>query len=55
MFKRLKIHPTSATLQSYLGMLKHGNVVKLEQNLLNTYYVLAENQFWYLQKAGVWL
>ena len=35
MYKRIEIHPTSETLQSYLGMLSHGNAYKLQQRVLN--------------------
>jgi RNA-directed DNA polymerase len=35
MFKRLKEHPEDAILQSYLGLIKHGNSHKLKLELLN--------------------
>lgn len=33
MMRRIKIHPTPETLNSYLGLLKHGNTQKLQRNL----------------------
>lgn len=35
--KRIRKHPTNETLQSYLGLLAHGNTFKLRQALLNAY------------------
>ncbi len=37
MFARIKVHPTKETLQSYLGMLGHGNAKKLTDDLLTEY------------------
>jgi len=34
MFRRVKEHPTEETVQSYLGLLKHGNGWKLQKGLL---------------------
>ncbi len=42
MFNRLKGHPTNETMQSYLGMLKHGNTHKIKEEVLNTFYILGE-------------
>jgi retron-type reverse transcriptase len=39
MLKRIKTNPTNETLQSYLGMLKHGNSEKVKGELLNSYWV----------------
>ena len=35
MFKRMQDSPTRETLQSYLGLLKHGHSYKLQQEILN--------------------
>jgi retron-type reverse transcriptase len=35
MHKRLKEHGTQPTIQSYLGMLKHGNTFKLQKNIVS--------------------
>ncbi len=37
MFRQLRTHPTNPTLQSYLGLLKHGDNFNLTQQVLNTY------------------
>ena len=37
MFRRLHEHPTNATLQSYLGLLKHGDNFNLTQQVMNIY------------------
>lgn len=34
MFRRIKEHPTNETLQSYLGLLRHGNTFSLRETLL---------------------
>ncbi len=39
MFARIKTHPTEETLQSYLGMLGHGNTVKLREQVLGEYWL----------------
>jgi len=36
---RIKISPTNATLQSYLGLLSHGNGHKVRERLLNYYWL----------------
>ncbi len=35
MMKRIKANPAQETLDSYLGLLKHGNAVKIRKNILN--------------------
>lgn len=40
MFARVKAYPRKATMQSYLGLLKHGNTEKLRQELLMKYWVV---------------
>lgn len=35
MFRRMREHPTPETTQSYLGLLRHGNTYKIEQELRN--------------------
>jgi RNA-directed DNA polymerase len=42
MFKWIRNHPTNETLQSYLGLISHGNGYKLKQKLLNWYGLLAD-------------
>ncbi len=42
MFLRIKAHPTKETLQSYLGMLGHGNAVKVINDLLGEYWLRKE-------------
>lgn len=37
MFARMKEHPTEATLQSYLGLLGHGDTYKLQKRLVRMY------------------
>ena len=39
MFSRIKISPNNQTLQSYLGLLAHGNTLKLKNRLLNNYWL----------------
>lgn len=39
MLKRIKISPTIETLNSYLGLLKHGATRKLEKEVLKEYYL----------------
>jgi len=41
MFRGLKKHPKNPTLQSYLGLLRHGNAFKLRREVLNLYGLLA--------------
>lgn len=38
MFKRIKEHTSTETLNSYLGLLKHGDTYILQQELLNSYW-----------------
>lgn len=38
MFRRIKVHAVPETLQSYLGLINHGNSHKLEEILLNNYW-----------------
>ena len=38
-FARIKIHPTKETLQSYLGLLGHGNAKKDTDKLLGEYWL----------------
>jgi len=40
MFNRIQQNPTNESLQSYLGLLKHGNTFKVKQELLNKYWLL---------------
>lgn len=37
-FRRINTHPTSETINSYLGLLSHGNTHKIRDKLLNMYY-----------------
>jgi len=39
MFNRIKVSPTDATLNSYLGLLKHGRTDKLKQKLVKEFYL----------------
>ena len=39
MFRRIKEHPTPDTLQSYLGLLSHGNAFNARTALLNGYWL----------------
>jgi retron-type reverse transcriptase len=41
MFRRLKEHATSETLQSYLGLLKHGQTCKIQKQVLNDYWLFT--------------
>ena len=41
MFARVKENPQKETVQSYLGLLKHGNTEKLRRELLMGYWVLT--------------
>lgn len=42
MYKRIKEHATNETLQSYLGLLGHGDTFKLKQKILNWYGLWRE-------------
>lgn len=39
MVRRIKERPESETLQSYLGLLKHGNTFKVRQEVLQNYWL----------------
>ncbi|MFH1367347.1 MAG: reverse transcriptase/maturase family protein [Patescibacteria group bacterium] len=39
MSARIKVHPTNETLQSYLGLLSHGNTHKIKTQILNDYFL----------------
>lgn len=39
-FKRMKDSPKNETLQSYLGLLKHGDTTKLSEKLQNIYWLM---------------
>jgi len=39
---RIKASPSNETLQSYLGILDHGNSNKVEDELLNIYWLFNE-------------
>ncbi|MFH1252802.1 MAG: reverse transcriptase/maturase family protein [Candidatus Uhrbacteria bacterium] len=39
MFRRIKENPSPPSLQSYLGLLSHGNTYKIRQKLLNDYWL----------------
>ncbi len=39
MIRKVRDHATSETLQSYLGLLKHGNTHKTQETLLNQYWI----------------
>lgn len=41
MFKKLVDRPLPEILQSYLGLLGHGNTYKIKQDLLNTYWLVV--------------
>jgi RNA-directed DNA polymerase len=43
MLRRIKEHPTNETLQSYLGMLSHGDGYALRQKILNDYWLWKES------------
>lgn len=42
MFRRVKEHPTNETLQSYLGLLTHGNAHELSQAVLRLYNLSSD-------------
>lgn len=42
MVRRLNVHPTSETLQSYLGLVKHGNAFKVKRAALLNYWLYSE-------------
>jgi hypothetical protein len=42
MFKRVREHTRPQTLQSYLGLLGHGNTYKIQRDLLNGYWLFRE-------------
>jgi len=42
MFKRVQKNPKNEVLQSYIGLLSHGNTFGVKADLLNSYYLLAE-------------
>lgn len=44
MLKRIKASPTTATINSYLGLLKHGATERLEKQVLKEYYLAKENR-----------
>jgi RNA-directed DNA polymerase len=44
MFRRIKEHPTNETLQSYLGLLSHGNTYKAQEELLNLFGLFRESK-----------
>lgn len=39
MFRRIKVHSTSETLNSYLGLLSHGNTNKLKRGIFRHYFL----------------
>jgi len=39
MFRRIKANPTNETLQSYLGLLRHGNTKKVREGLIMRYWL----------------
>jgi len=41
MFRRLRHCPANPALQSYLGMLRHGDADKIRQEVLNNFYIFA--------------
>ena len=43
MIKRIRNHPTPETLNSYLGLLKHGNTKKLQRLAIEKYYLNENN------------
>ncbi len=42
MFAKIKEHPTEETVQSYLGLISHGNTFKLSQEVLSQYWLWQE-------------
>ncbi|MFH1078586.1 MAG: reverse transcriptase/maturase family protein [Patescibacteria group bacterium] len=44
MFKRIGESPKDETLQSYLGLLKHGNTFEMREMLLNVYWLWSESR-----------
>jgi RNA-directed DNA polymerase len=45
MVRRIKEHPTNETLQSYLGLLSHGDEYKLKQDIMDLYCSLRGYSF----------
>ena len=43
-FQRLKLSPTEAALQSYLGVLGHGNATRIRDQLLGEYWMRREDR-----------
>ncbi len=43
MLKKITINPTEAKLQSYLGMLRHGNTSGLTNQILNLNWLMSAN------------
>lgn len=43
MIRKVAEHATNETLQSYLGLLKHGNTYKTQEALLNQYWISRRN------------
>ena len=41
MMRRVRVHPKEPTLQSYLGMLRHGNTHILSKNIRNLQYLFS--------------
>lgn len=42
MFRRLRSYPKEPTMQSYRGLLQHGDTFKVKQELENTYWLLRD-------------
>ncbi len=45
MVRRISEQPTNETIQSYLGLLRHGDAYDLQQEILNLYGLLASRSF----------
>jgi hypothetical protein len=43
MMQRMIVHPTNETLQSYLGLLGHGNTSMLRKCMMNQYWLWEES------------
>ncbi len=43
MMKRIRQNPVNESLQSYLGLLQHGNAEKIKLNLFNDYYLWSSD------------
>ena len=42
MLVRIKIHPAKGALNSYLGLMSHGNTYKLKEEVLDIFYLSSK-------------